>query len=119
MKKSEIRFTVELDPSNVPDKIFWDATDNPNEGLSDTKAIAVALWDHYHRSTMKIDLWTKDMEVLDMKRFIIEIMSGLADTAMTATGDQLMADDIENLCRTISKRVEEEFKAQNQPTGGK
>lgn len=119
MKKSEIRFSVELDSSNVPDKIYWDATDNPNEGLSDTKAIAVALWDHYHRSTMKIDLWTKDMEVLDMKRFIIEVMSGLADTAMTATGDQRMADEIENLCRVISKRVEEEYKAQTQAGGTK
>lgn len=112
MKKSDINFSVELDNENVPEKIYWDATDNPNEGLSDTRAIAISLWDHYHNSTLKIDLWTKDMEVVDMKRFLIEIMSGLADTALSATNDQNMANDIENTCRTLSKRLDEEIKAQ-------
>lgn len=114
MRKSEINFTVELDDKNIPDKIYWDATENPNEGLSDTRAIAVALWDHYHNSTLKIDLWTKDMEVVDMKRFLIEMMSGIADTAINATGDQKMATDIENTCRILSKRLEEEIKAEKQ-----
>ncbi|GAB4032514.1 gliding motility protein GldC [Spirosoma gilvum] len=112
MKKSDINFSVELDKDNVPEKIYWDATDNPNEGLSDTRAIAIALWDHYHNSTLKIDLWTKEMEVIDMKRFLIEIMSGIADTAVNATGDQQMANDIEKTCRVLSKRLEEEIKQQ-------
>lgn len=117
MKQSEINFTVHLDEQNIPDKIYWDATDNPNEGLSDTRAIAIALWDHYHRGTMKIDLWTKEMEVGDMKRFYIEVLSGIADTVLTATGDQKMADEIENVCRTLSKHVEEEFQAERKRQG--
>ena len=117
MKQSEINFTVHLDDQNIPDKIYWDATDNPNEGLSDTRAIAIALWDHYHRGTMKIDLWTKEMEVGDMKRFYIEVLSGIADTLLTATGDQKMADEIENVCRALSKHVEEEFQADRQRQG--
>ena len=114
MKKSDIHFAVELDNQNVPEKIYWEATDNPNEGLSDTRAIAIAIWDHYHNSTLKIDLWTKEMEVIDMKRFLIEIMSGIADTAASATGDQRMADDIENTCQVLSKRLEAEIKQQKQ-----
>lgn len=112
MKKSDIHFSIELDKDSVPEKIYWEASDNPNEGLSDTRAIAIALWDHYHNSTLKIDLWTKDMEVVDMKRFLIEMMSGIADTAVNATGDQRMANDIENTCRLLSKRLEEEIKAE-------
>ncbi|WP_266366000.1 gliding motility protein GldC [Tellurirhabdus rosea] len=114
MKKSDIHFTVELDNQNIPEKIYWNATDNPNEGLSDTKAIAVAIWDHYHRSTLRLNLWTKEMEVTDMKRFLIEVIGSLADTIVTATGDQQMADEIDNVCRTMSKRVEDEYKAQQQ-----
>lgn len=113
MRQSEINFTIELDNENVPDKIYWDATDNPNEGLNDTKAVSVAVWDNYHRNTLKIDLWTKDMEVGDMKRFMIEIMGGIASTVRGATGDEAMATDIDTLCRTLSKRVEAEFKAEN------
>ncbi len=111
MKKSEIHFSVELDNQNVPEKINWDATDNPNEGINDTRAIAVAVWDHYHQGTLKIDLWTKDMEVFDMKRFYIEIMSGIADTLLTATNDKKMADGIETLCQQLSKSLDEEIKA--------
>ena len=111
MKNSEIHFTVELDNQNVPDKIHWSATDNPNEGINDTRAIAIAVWDHYHRGTLKIDLWTKDMEVFEMKRFYIEIMSGIADTLLTATNDTVMADAIEGVCETLSKKLDEEMKA--------
>jgi gliding motility-associated protein GldC len=114
MRQSEINFTVELDNDNVPDKIYWDATDNPNEGLNDTKGVSIAVWDHYHHNTLKIDLWTKDMEVGDMKRFMIEIMGGIANTVRTATNDATMADEIDALCRTLSKRVEAEFRAENQ-----
>jgi gliding motility-associated protein GldC len=113
MKKSDIHFTIELDAQQVPEKIFWDATDNPNEGLGDTRAIAVSIWDHYHRGTLKIDLWTKEMEVPDMKRFIIEIISGLGDTALTATGDQKIARDIDALCASLTKHVDDEIKENN------
>jgi gliding motility-associated protein GldC len=101
MKKSEIRFTVELDAQNIPEKIYWEATDNPNEGIEETKAIAIALWDHYHKGTLNIDLWSKDMDVT---------IGGMAETLLSATGDQKMADEIENTCRTLSKHVEEELK---------
>ena len=111
MKKSEINFTVELDEKNIPEKIFWNATDNPNEGINDTRAIAIAVWDHYHRGTLKIDLWTKDMEVFEMKRFYIELMSGIADTLLTATNDRTMAEAAEGVCETLSKRLDEEMKA--------
>ncbi|MFN8355960.1 MAG: gliding motility protein GldC [Spirosomataceae bacterium] len=110
MRKTEINFTVELDTQNIPDRIYWDATDNPNEGLHDTKAISIALWDHYHKGTMKIDLWTKDMEVLEMKRFYIEVLGGVADTILNSTGDQEMATDIDNLCKVLAKRLDEEMK---------
>lgn len=121
MKKSEINIAVESDNQNIPDKIYWNATDNPNEGLSDTKAIAVSIWDHYHRGTLRLNLWTKDMEVTDMKRFCIEVIGSLADTIVTATGDQQMADEIDNVCRLMSKRVEEEYRAQQQqqPNNGR
>ncbi len=114
MKKSEIKFTIELDNQNIPEKIRWDATDNPNEGIDETKAIAISLWDPFHHGTLKIDLWTKDMAVSDMKRFIIETIDGMAETVLKATGDEKMASDMENLCRNLSKHLEEELKKEQQ-----
>lgn len=110
LKTSEIKFTVQLDEANVPEKIYWEATDNPNEGLEETRAIALSVWDHFHRGTLKIDLWTKGMEVGDMKRFFIETVSGMAQALYTATGDTKMRDEAEDLCRTLTRHVEEQLK---------
>ena len=110
MKQSEIKFTVELDSQNIPEKIYWEATDNPNEGLEETKAISLALWDHYHKSTMKIDLWAKDMEVGEMKRFYIETIGGMAESLLNATGDKTMYEQIDALCRSLSKKQEEDLR---------
>lgn len=71
MKHSEINFKIQLDDQNIPENITWSATDNPNEGIEETKAILVATWDPYHKGTLTLPLWTKDMEVLDMKRFLL------------------------------------------------
>lgn len=106
MKKSTINFSVELDHNNVPDKILWDATDKPDPGLSETKSMSVALWDHKHKNTLRIDLWTKDMPVHEMKRFYIDCIGGLAQSALTATGDEYIANEINALCERLVKHIQ-------------
>ncbi len=110
MKKSTINFSIELDQQNVPDKIFWDATEKPEPGLSETKAIAIALWDQTQKNTLRIDLWTKDMPVEDMKRFYIDCIGGMAQSVLSATGDELMANEINALCERMVKHVKSENK---------
>jgi gliding motility-associated protein GldC len=110
MKKSTINFSVELDSNNVPDKILWDATDKPDPGLSETKSLSVALWDHQSKNTLRIDLWTKDMPVDEMKRFYIDCIGGLAQSALTATGDDFMANEINALCERLVRHVQKENK---------
>ena len=108
MKKSAINFSIELDNNNVPEKIQWDATDKPDPGLTDTKSISVALWDHKQKNTLRIDLWTKDMPVDDMKRFYIECLGGLAQSALSATGDEFIASEINALCDRLVEHVKNE-----------
>ena len=108
MKKSTISFTVELDAQNVPEKILWEATDKPDPGLSETKSISVALWDHTQQNTLRIDLWTKDMPVEDMKRFHVECLGGIAQSILSSTGDEAMAIEINALCERLVKHVQSE-----------
>lgn len=105
MKKSTINFTVELDQNNIPDKILWDATEKPEPGVSETKAISVSLWDHLQKNTLRIDLWAKDMPVNEMKRFYIDCIGGLAQSALTATGDEFMANRINELCSQLVQHL--------------
>jgi gliding motility-associated protein GldC len=108
MKKSNISFTIELDQNNVPEKILWDATEKPDPGLTETKSISIALWDHIQKNTLRIDLWAKDMPVEDMKRFHIECLGGVAQSILSATGDDFMANEINALCERLVKHVQSE-----------
>ena len=110
MKKSTINFTVHLDDKNVPEKIFWDATEKPDSGLSETKSISLALWDHTQKNTLRIDLWAKDMPVDDMKRFYIDCLGGLAQSMLSSTGDEFMANETNALCEKLVEHLRKEMK---------
>lgn len=105
MKNSTIQFSVQLDANNIPEKIEWDATDKPEEGFTETKAIGIALWDHQQKNTMRIDLWTKDMPVDDMKRFYIDCIGGLSQSVLNSTGDEFIASEINALCDRLARYV--------------
>jgi gliding motility-associated protein GldC len=105
MKKSTIQFSIELDDNNIPEKIEWDATDKPETGFSETKAIGIALWDQAQKNTMRIDLWAKDMPVDDMKRFYIDCLGGLSQSVLSSTGDEYIANEMTTLCDRLAKYV--------------
>jgi len=108
MKKSEIKFQVELDDQNIPEKIYWDADEKESAGLSETKSISLSLWDHKNQNTMRIDLWSKDMPVEDMKKFYIDCLGGLAQSALNATGDEYMAQEMNHLCDRLVNHLKQE-----------
>ncbi len=105
MKKSNINFSIQLDDNNVPEKIQWDATEKPEPGPSETKSISVALWDHKDKNTLRIDLWTKDMPVLEMKRFYIDCIGGIAQSILSSTGDEFMSNEAQALCERLVEHV--------------
>ena len=60
MKESEINFKIQLDDQSIPEQISWSATENPNEGIEETKSIFIGVWDHYHK-------WTISLATLDKR----------------------------------------------------
>ncbi|MBO0356572.1 gliding motility protein GldC [Hymenobacter sp. BT186] len=107
MKKSEIRFSIALDDQKVPEAISWTATD-AGPDIHFAKAINIALWDRDERGTMKIDLWTKEMPVDEMKRFYVDTMGAMAESLITATNDSLMATKIRSLCKELTDHLNAE-----------
>ncbi|QOI98368.1 MAG: gliding motility protein GldC [Flammeovirgaceae bacterium] len=108
MRKTTINFSVELDSNNVPDKILWDASDKPEAAPAQTKSISISLWDQSQKNTLRIDLWTKDMPVDEMKRFYIDCLGGLAQSILTATGDEYMASETHALCDRLVDHLRSE-----------
>ncbi len=101
MKESDINFKVFLDDGNIPEKIEWNATDTNFDKPKDTRAISIATWDHATQNSLRMDLWTKQMTVEEIKRFYIDCVGGLGQSLMNATGDEFMASEMTNLCEKL------------------
>lgn len=109
MKKSEIKLIVELDKDNIPERITWDADDKDQPGPSETKSMSLSLWDHTSKNTLRIDLWSKDMPVDEMKRFYLDCLGGLAQSVLNSTGDEYMSSEMNALCDRFVEYLKSEM----------
>jgi len=103
MKQSEIKFNVTLDDNKIPVKIDWSASDTKTE--SSSKAVMIVLWDTKERNTLRIDLWTKDMLVDEMKQFYHQNLLSMADSFERATGELEAAKAIRNFAQEFGERL--------------
>ncbi len=108
MVKSDINFSVELDEQRVPERITWDATEKPEEVGSETTAINISVWDPEVKNTMRIDLWTKEMPVDEMKKFYIDCLGGMAQSILNSTGDEFMSGEMNALCDKLIEYLRKE-----------
>ena len=103
--KSEIKFLVELDENRVPEKLLWTAQDGGVE-QEEAKAMMLSIWDSKVQETLRIDLWTKDMPVDEMKLFFHQTLVAMADTFQRATADEKMADTMKDFCDYFAEKLE-------------
>ncbi|WP_414000183.1 gliding motility protein GldC [Flavobacterium sp. W1B] len=103
--RSEIKFLVELDENRVPEKLLWSAKDGGVE-LEEAKAIMLSVWDSKAKESMRIDLWTKEMPVDEMKIFFHQTLVAMSDTFHRATGDEKMSDTMKDFCDYFAEKLE-------------
>jgi gliding motility-associated protein GldC len=104
MKQSEINFKVTLDENNLPEKIDWSATEGAEQ--SSSKSLMIALWDAKENNTLRIDLWTKDMMVDEMKQFYHQCLLSMADTFERATGEAEVAKEMRGFAQHFGEKLE-------------
>ena len=103
--QSEIKFNVQLDENRVPESLTWTAEDG-GVNQEETKAIMLSIWDNKAKETLRIDLWTKDMPVDEMKQFFHQTLVAMADTYQRATNDEKMADTMRDFCEYFAEKLE-------------
>ena len=106
MKKAEIKLTIELDDQNIPENILWESTDSQTKEALPVKSMMLALWDHNYKNSLRIDLWTKDMPVDEMKRFFYETLQTMGDSFLRATGEEAIVEDLRDYCAHIAEKME-------------
>ncbi|WP_116127480.1 gliding motility protein GldC [Lewinella sp. IMCC34183] len=96
VKKSRITVDVGLDGKNLPVTMTWSASDNPaGQQPQPAKAMLLSLFDEKTKETLKIDLWTKEMQVVEMDRMFYQTLRGLADTYFRATQNKELANQLQ------------------------
>ncbi|HEX8562427.1 MAG TPA: gliding motility protein GldC [Flavobacterium sp.] len=102
---SEIKFLVELDENRVPEKLSWTAEDGGVDA-EEAKAMMLSIWDSKAQETLRIDLWTKDMPVDEMKKFFHQTLVAMADTYERATADEKMTGTMRDFCDYFAEKLE-------------
>lgn len=93
IKTNKINIAVNIDTENnqIQD-IFWEADDNPaGNTKQESKAMLLSFFDPKTLETLKIDLWTSKMQVMEMDRMVFQTMRSLADSYFKATKNDKMA----------------------------
>lgn len=103
-KKSEIKIEVELNENNLPVAMKWTAQDGQIENKP-ASAFLLSLWDPTEKNTMKIDLWTKEMTIEEMKQFFHQTLLTLADTFEKSTGEHLISEDLRDYCYHFAEKM--------------
>jgi gliding motility-associated protein GldC len=102
---SEIKFLVDLDENRVPEKLMWTAQDGGVQ-LEEAKAMLLSVWDAKTKETLRIDLWTKEMPVDEMKIFFHQTLVAMTDTFQRATQDEKMTDTMRDFCDYFAEKLE-------------
>lgn len=106
-RTSDINIKVGLDEQNVPIRLDWQSTDNPDSNApQECKAMLLALFDKENLDTLKIDLWTKEMQVIEMDRFFYQTLRGMADTYFRATQNQELAKEMQKFVQYFGEKTE-------------
>lgn len=106
VKKSKIEIHVGLDDQNHPSEITWTSDDHPDgPQVNEAKAMLLAFFDKAYLDTYKIDIWTNELQVVEMDRLMFQTLRALADTYNTATRNTSLANDMQRFVEYFGEQT--------------
>lgn len=103
--KKDITVTVGMNEDNIPVKMEWKA-DDASTANTECKAMLLSLFEKDTLDTLRIDLWTTEMQVLEMDRFMFQTLRGLADTYLKATQNTKLANEMQSFVTYFGQQTE-------------
>ncbi len=105
-KTSQLRVAVGLNKENIPIDLQWDADDRATGSQPvPCKAMLLSLFERETLDTIKIDLWTADMQVNEMDRFFFQTLRSMADTYFKATQNRELAVDMQRFVQYFGEKT--------------
>ena len=103
-RNSKIEISVNLDENKIPEMIFWSAEDG-NIKNKESKALFLSVWDSEKKESLRIDLWTKEMPLDEMKIFFHQTLVAMSDTFNRATQDEKMTATMKDFCDYFAEKL--------------
>ncbi len=103
MRTTEIKIKVSLDENNLPIHMEWEAEDGREKG--ECKSVMLSMWDSARQNSLRIDLWTKDMPVEEMKKFFHQNLLLMGDMFLRATGEEKIVGDLRDYCDHFAEKM--------------
>ena len=104
MKKSTLKFEVDLDENHLPITITMHSSEKSEEDLM-IKSLMVSAWDSSKQETLKLDLWTKDMMVNEMFIMYHQTLLSMASTLEKSTGHEKLAGALRDYCKFFAEQT--------------
>ena len=105
---------MNLDDSRTPESISWSATDSSMDEARKAKAMFLSFWDGAEKTSLRIDLWTKEMMVDEMADFYYQCMMSMADTFDRATKQKELVNDMKRFAQEFYKKFQDSQIKENQ-----
>jgi gliding motility-associated protein GldC len=104
--RSRIQIEIGLNEAKFPESIDWqsDQSQPPNQPQA-CKAMLLSLFDKESKETLKIDLWTTEMQVMEMDRFFFQTLRGLAETYFKSTQNRELATDMQRFVHYFGEKT--------------
>jgi gliding motility-associated protein GldC len=101
---NKINLEFELDENKIPAKISWN-TGNPEDQNNLSKAFFIAFFDQNSRDTLEMDLWTNEMQVIEMDRFVFQILNSLSDMYFRSTKNAELANELKGFINYFGEKT--------------
>jgi len=109
---SDIKLAVTLDADRMPEKIEWSAPGGGVPVAKEAKSFLLGIWDGADKAALRIDLWTKEMQVDEMGEFFYQSLMGMADTYARATRHTSLAEELKTFAQSFRDKAAEAATAQ-------
>jgi gliding motility-associated protein GldC len=105
-RTSSIQLKVSLNEKKRPVDIECVSEDGGHAGKPQAcKAFLLSLFEKNTQDTLKIDLWTEEMEVREMDRFFFQTLRAMADTYFQATQNRELAEDMQRFTQYFGEKT--------------
>lgn len=102
--QGEVKLNIELDEQKMPIKIDWNASGYSGENAREAKSFLLSIWDKKDQSTLRVDLWTKDMKQDEMHFFFFQSFMTMADTFERATNNKDLTNEIRAFASSFAEK---------------